>query len=98
MKEKEQLYYLINQFCKGSYTANDFCSEFTRIFDLETDDQDLSQKEYQCFYELSDMAARFSDNEEELKIPNLYFSELEILNKTKRVKKLLLIEKRTVER
>lgn len=89
MKGKEQLHYLVDQFCNGSYTVNDFCSEFTRIFDLETDYQDLSPKEYQCFHELSDMASRFSDDEYELKIPNMYFSELEILNKTKHVKKIL---------
>lgn len=64
---------------------------------METDYQDLSQKEYQCFDERSDMAARFSDNEDELKIPNLYFSEWEILSKTKCVKKILDLSKRTVE-
>lgn len=35
------------------------------------------------------MAGRFSDDEEELKIPNMFFSEESILNKAKYVKQLL---------
>ena len=64
MTEKEQLYYLINGVLDGSYQVKTFCSEFTRVYDLEID-------------------------EEELKIPNMFFSEESILNKAKYVKQLL---------
>ena len=41
------------------------------------------------FGDLCEMAGRFSDDEEELKIPNMFFSEESILNKAKYVKQLL---------
>ena len=43
MTEKEQLYYLINGVLDGSYQVKIFCSEFTRIYDLEVDYEQLSE-------------------------------------------------------
>ena len=42
MTEKEQLYYLINGVLDGSYQVKTFCSEFTRVYDLEVDYEQLS--------------------------------------------------------
>ncbi len=89
MTEKEQLYYLINGVLDGSYQVKIFCSEFTRIYDLEVDYEQLSELENKEFGDLCEMAGRFSDDEEELKIPNMFFSEESILNKAKYVKQLL---------
>ena len=36
--------------------------------------------------DLCEMAGRFSDDEEELKIPNMYYSKEDILNKVKYIK------------
>jgi hypothetical protein len=49
----------------------------------------LSELENKEFGDLCEMAGRFSDDEEELKIPNMFFSEESILNKAKYVKQLL---------
>ena len=87
--EKEQLYYLINGVLDGSYQVKIFCSEFTRIYDLEVDYEQLSELEYKEFGDLCEMVGRFSADEEELKIPNMFFSEESILNKAKYVKQLL---------
>ena len=43
MTEKEQLYYLINGVLDGSYQVKTFCSEFTRVYDLEVDYEQLSE-------------------------------------------------------
>ena len=43
MTEKEQLYYLINGVLDGSYQVKTFCSEFTRVYDLEVDYEQLSK-------------------------------------------------------
>ena len=43
MTEKEQLYYLINGVFDGSYQVKTFCSEFTRVYDLEVDYEQLSE-------------------------------------------------------
>ena len=89
MAEKEQLWYLINGVIEGTYVIKDFCSEFTRIYDLEVDYDELSEQENREFSDLCEMAGRFSDDEEELKIPNMYFSANDILNKAKTVKEIL---------
>ena len=89
MKEKEQLWYLINNLIEGKYTINVFCNEFTRIYDLEVDYNKLSDDENLLFSELSSMTSRFSDNKEDLKIPNMYYSENDILKKEKEIKEIL---------
>lgn len=89
MTEKESLWYLINELIKGSYIVKTFCSEFTRIYDLEIDYDDLSEEENRLFSELCEMAGRFSDDVDELKIPNMYFSEKEIIDKIKQIKEIL---------
>ena len=88
MTYKEQLWYLINGLRDGSYNAEDFCSEFTRIFDLEIDYETLSEQEEIEFSELSDMTARFSDDLEMLSIPNVYFNENQIREKVNSIAKL----------
>lgn len=86
MSDREQLWYLINGLLKGAYSPSTFCDEFARIYDLETDYGHLSLLERKNFDELSEMASRFSDDAEELKIPNMYFSENEIIEKAKSIK------------
>lgn len=89
MTEKEQLCYLINGVLNGSYDIKVFCTEFTRIYDLKIDYEQLSEQENSEFGELCEMAGRFSDDIEELKIPNMYFSENEIIERAKDVKRKL---------
>ena len=45
MREKEQLWYLINGVLSGTYDIKTFCSEFTRIYNLEVDYEELSKQE-----------------------------------------------------
>ena len=86
MSDREQLWYLINGLLNGAYSPNVFCDEFTRIYDINTDYDNLSLQEREKFAELSEMAARFSDDEEELKIPNMYFNANQIIEKAKTIK------------
>ena len=89
MEEKEKLWYLINGLLEGSYSIKEFCDEFTKIYDLKIDYGDLTEDENKEFYDLCEMAARFSDNLCELQIPNMYFSEREIREKAKEITKKL---------
>ena len=88
MTAREQLWYLINGVLAGSYEVKIFCDEFYRIYNFETDETQLTEQEKREFEELFRMAARFSVFEEDLKIPNMYFSEEEILAKVKEVQSL----------
>lgn len=89
MSEKDQLWYLIDGLLNKSYDIQTFCSEFTKIYDLETDYDMLSVDENREFGDLCEMAGRFSKNEEELEIPNMYFSEKNITEKAKYIVKIL---------
>jgi len=91
MTVKEQLWYLINGVVDGSYEVRIFCDEFERIYNFETDKAQLTEQEKSEFEELSRMAARFSEFEEDLKIPNMYFSKEEILAKAKEVQNIFMI-------
>lgn len=88
MTAREQLWYLINGVVDGSYEVKIFCDEFYRIYNFETDKTQLTVQEKSEFEELFEMAARFSEFEEDLKIPNMYFSGEEILAKVKEVQSL----------
>lgn len=76
--KKEQLYFLLNGLDNGEIEINNFTNQFMKIFDLEIDYDELSKEEYTILGKVSDMAARFSDNEEDLKLPNVYYSEKQI--------------------
>lgn len=88
MTEKEQLWYLINGVLNDTYDIKTFCSEFTRIYDLEVDYKQLSEQENSEFGDLCEMAGRFSDDDE-LKIPSMYYSKENILEKARYVKQKL---------
>ena len=78
MTKKEQRYYLLNGLSHGEIEINNFTIQFMKIFDLEIDYDELSEKEYTVFRNLSDMSGRFSDSEEDLKLPNVYYNEKQI--------------------
>lgn len=78
MTKKEQLYFLLNGLDNGEIEINTFINQFIKIFDLEIDYDELSKDEYTILGNVSDMAARFSDSEEDLKLPNVYYSEKQV--------------------
>ncbi len=78
MTPREKLWYLVENFVFGKYKAREFCSEFSQIYNFEMDYNTLSEKEHLLFEELCDMADRFSDYEEDLKIPNVFYSDKDI--------------------
>ncbi|CAD5898169.1 hypothetical protein [Carnobacterium maltaromaticum] len=78
MKNKEKLYFLIHSLIQESYDIKLFCKEFSQIYDLELDYTTLTALENNLFNELSELTGRFSDNAEDLKIPNVYYSEQDI--------------------
>lgn len=88
MTVREQLLYLINGVVDGSYEVKIFCDEFYRIYNFETDKTQLTEKEKSEYEELFRMVARFSEFEEDLKIPNMYFSKEEIFAKAKEVQNI----------
>jgi hypothetical protein len=78
MKDRDKLWFLINEYVKGKYDSKTFSNEFTRIYDLETDYDNIPENEKKWLYDLCEMTSRFSDDFDDLQIPNMYCSENEI--------------------
>ena len=89
MDLREQLHYLMEGVLKGTYDVQTFCDEFIRIYNFEEGYEQLSQKEKILYRELCEIAGRFSDDIEDLKLPNVYYSAEEVLGKVKEVEALL---------
>ena len=85
MSPKEKIYYLIREYINGNYETEIFCDEYTQIFNIELDYDTLNEEQYKLLEELSVFTARFSPFEEDLKIPNVYFSEEQVVTKVKEV-------------
>lgn len=88
--EKEQLYTLLTELKSNKIDINQFTNKFLKIFDLEIDYDELTQEEYRLMGEVSDMSARFSDSSEDLKLPNVYYSEDQIRAEVDKVLKVLI--------
>ena len=86
MTNKEKIIYLINGVINNSYDIETFCDEFTRIYDLEINYKELTDMERKELHDLCEMASRYSGNEYELSIPNMYCSGTEILKMVTEVK------------
>lgn len=86
MTGREKLMYLINGLLEGEYDISVFCDEFSRIFDLEMDYEELTEEEMKELSDLSDMAGRFSDDENDLKMPCVYFDKTDVIEKAKYIR------------
>lgn len=86
MTGREKLLYLINGLLEGEYETSVFCNEFSRTFDLEMNYEELNEEEMKELSDLSEMAGRFSDDENDLKMLCVYFDEADIIEKVKYIR------------
>lgn len=78
MESREKLYYLLSEYITENSNIEVFCDMFTITYNIETDYSTLSKKEKLLFEELCRLTARFSSDEDDLVIKNLYVGEKEI--------------------
>ena len=81
MNAKEKIYYLIREFKKGNYDINTFCDEITNVYNLELKSEDLNELEKKHLSELIIFTSRYSPYENDLKIPNAFFSDSQVRRK-----------------
>lgn len=74
MDSKSKLYYMLEQVYMNNYRISDFAEWFSIIYDHEINNDELSNYENELFGELAEITNRFSPFEEDLKIPNCYYS------------------------
>ncbi len=80
--DKRRLYQLMEMYLSGKIDAQTFCDEYYYCYDLEFDYETLTEFEAKCFSELSTVAGRFTNIEEDLKkYPGAYFTEDELKQK-----------------
>jgi len=95
---KRKLYWLINHYLADKISAEDFTSEYDRVYNIELDKDTLSHKEHDAFRNLSPIVGRFSPFEEDLmKYPGAYFTETELRAKVIETKKILAEQFETYE-
>lgn len=88
--DKRRLYWLMDQYLSNKIDAWTFCNEYHDCYDLEVNLDSLTDTEDKAFSELSTIAGRFSNIEEDLKMyPGTYFTEKELKQKVTETKKLL---------
>jgi len=85
MTSKEKLYYLLEQYYLNKYSTEIFTDEFTTICNLETDYESLTENENKLLGDLCTITSRFSSDEEDLKIANVYYSERQVKDKATKV-------------
>ncbi len=92
INSKEKLYYLIKEYLQGNYEVSIFCDLFSQVYEKEVDYNELNCNEHKLFRELSKMTARFSSDENDLRLPNVYFDEKAIRNKVIEILKTLNVQ------
>lgn len=81
-RDKRRLYWLIEQYLSGRIDESIFCDEFYYSYDLEIDNNTLTDIEKVVFAELSTVAGRFSEYEEDhLGLPNGFYTAEELKQK-----------------
>ncbi len=85
MTLRDKLWELIAALVNNRCGIQEFCDDFGRIYNLEIDYSILSNTENDQFSDLCDMADRFSDDEEDLALPNIYFSEKQIRDRAQEI-------------
>lgn len=78
MESREKLHYLLSEYIKENSNTEIFCDMFTITYDIETDYSTLNSQEKLLFEELCRLTARFSSDENDLAIQNVYVGEEEI--------------------
>jgi hypothetical protein len=80
--DKRWIYQLIDMYLDKKINESTFCHEFYCSYDLELDYDTLTEDEYKAFYELSEIAIRFSEFEEDIKkYPGIYYTKEELKKK-----------------
>jgi hypothetical protein len=80
--DKRRIYQLIDMYLSDKINESTFCHEFYCSYDLELDYDSLREDEHKVFYELSEIASRFSEFEEDIrKYPGVYYTKEDLRKK-----------------
>lgn len=78
MEIKDLLFSLMVDYMSGKITSDEFAQAYSNNYNLELDYDSLNEQESSLLSKISIVANRFSSDEEELLIKNLYFGPQEL--------------------
>ena len=82
--DKRRLYWLINLYLENKIDERNFCDEFYYSYDLEIDNNDLTEKEHDAFSSLSAISGRYSEYKEDHMLDaNAFTTTQELCDKIK---------------
>lgn len=88
--DKRRIYQLIDLYLSDIIDESTFCYDFYCSYNLELNCDRLTEEESKAFFELSEIAIRFSELEEAIKKhPNAYSTKEELREKMLEIKKKL---------
>jgi hypothetical protein len=80
---------LLRRYLEGELDTESFTSNFTTVFNLETDYDQLSKFKDKLYSELASITARYSSNQDEIDEYKVHYSEGIVREKAKEVWKRL---------
>ncbi|MDT3738636.1 MAG: magnesium and cobalt transport protein CorA [Candidatus Kapabacteria bacterium] len=90
--DKKRLYWLIDQYLSSEIDETEFCDEFYYSYNLEINEESLNKFEQECFLELSKVADRFSQYNEDHVLDSYAFATVkELRGKILETKNKLMI-------
>ena len=79
MNKRDELYYVLDGYIKGTYDTRTFCYTISSIFFPDMPKNELSNEEFREFQKLAYSADRFSPYKEDFEnCPNAFISEEKI--------------------
>jgi len=85
-----RVYWLIDQYLLGKIDESNFCDEFYYSYDLEINENTLTDIEKMVFAELNQVSSRFSQYQEDhLGLPNGFYTIEELKQKITETKEKL---------
>jgi len=88
--DKRRLYWLIDQYLANNIDEREFCDEYYYCYDLELDYSTLNETEKKAFNDLSMIASRFSEfDEDHQNLTNGFYTTEQLKQKVIQTKKKL---------
>ena len=89
MTDKDELLSMINMLLERRCSVDGFCEAFVLKYALNTDYSKLIDEEKAAFSDLFSKAKRYSPYVEDLRIPNMYYSDDEIIEEAQKCRQSL---------
>ena len=89
MTDRDELLSMINMLLERKCSVHGFCDAFVLKYAVNTDYSKLTDEDHSAFFDLFSKAERYSPYVEDLRIPNMYYSDDEIIEEAQKCRQRL---------